>query len=67
MEGSPVKSKQQKYDEAVERNIQGLVARAQAPWPSRDKFKSLEEAKRILGARERDTSYDAKIRQFVED
>lgn len=54
------KSKQRKYEEAVERNLENLPAQ------HRPKFKSLEEAKRILGARERDTQFDAEIRQFVE-
>jgi hypothetical protein len=59
------KSRQQKYEEAVERNLRNLPRRI-AAGQRRDKFKSLEEAKRILGARERDTQFDAEIRQFVE-
>ncbi len=57
-------SRQERYEEAVERNIRRLperIARGQ-----RTKFKSLAEAKHILGARERDTQFDAEIRQFVE-
>jgi hypothetical protein len=56
------KSRQQKYQEAVERNICNRYRT-----PARTKFKSLEEAKHILGARERDTQFDTEIRQFVED
>lgn len=55
-----MKSRQQKYEEAVERNMRNHVRM------HRPKFKSLEQAKRILGARERDTQYDAEIRQYVE-
>jgi hypothetical protein len=53
------KTRQRKYEEAVERNIRNVP-------PARTKFKSMEEAKRVLGARERDTQFDADIQQFVE-
>lgn len=59
------KTKQVKYEEAVERNIRNR-ARPRVVLGARDKFKSLEEAKRILGARGRDSQFDEQIRQFVE-
>jgi hypothetical protein len=62
------KTRQQRYEEAVERNIRNMLNPPdRAGRRTRDKFKSLEEAKHILGARERDTQFDAEIRQFVED
>jgi hypothetical protein len=64
------KTKQVRYEEAVARNLLHFKAgRPRAtdlpPFP-RDKCKSMEEAKRIVGIRESDTSYDEEIRQYVE-
>lgn len=64
-----MKSKQRKYEEAVERNLDHSKRRQAGVvngLPQRSKFKSMEEAKRVVGARERDTQFDEQIRQLVE-
>lgn len=62
-----MKSHQQRYEEAVERNLRNLAQPRLGGFVARYKFKSLEEAKRIIGIRDRDTSYDVEVRQYVED
>ena len=51
-----MKSKQQLYDEACERNVRNAL-----PKPKLGTVKGLEAAKHMLGIRKLDTKYDAQI------